>query len=53
MNMLTAPYMIKKEKKQLKIITIWKNYGEITILNYDLCELYKLGWDQCHAINFP
>ena len=39
-----GPLHVQKREKQLKIITIWKNYGGITILNHDLCELHKHGW---------
>ena len=38
------PLHVQKREKQLKIITIWKNYGGITILNHDLSELHKHGW---------
>ena len=39
-----GPLHDEKREKQLKIITIWKNYGGITILNHNLCDLHKLGW---------
>jgi len=38
-----GPLHDQKREKQLKIITIWKNYGGITILNHDFCELHKHG----------
>ena len=38
-----GPIHDQKREKQLKVITVWKNYGGITILNHDLCELHKHG----------